>query len=59
MLKKLWLRILQQKKKGTGLGLPIVTKKINKHSGNFSLKNIRDKGDKKGSIATISLPKYV
>ena len=47
------------KKKGTGLGLPIVTKIINEHSGNFSLKNIRDKGDKKGSIATISLPKYV
>ena len=27
------------KKKGTGLGLPIVTKIINEHSGNFSIKN--------------------
>ena len=43
------------KKTGTGLGLPIVTKIINEHSGSFSLKNKRDK---KGSIVTISLPKY-
>ena len=43
------------KKKGTGLGLPIVTKIINEHSGNFSIKNRRDKI---GSIVTISLPKY-
>ena len=27
------------KKSGTGLGLPIVTKIINEHSGNFSIKN--------------------
>ena len=27
------------KKTGTGLGLPIVTKIINEHSGNFSIKN--------------------
>ena len=43
------------KKTGTGLGLPIVTKIINEHSGNFSIKN---KLDKKGAIVTITLPKY-
>ena len=29
------------KKKGTGLGLPIVTKIINEHSGIFSIKNLK------------------
>ena len=43
------------KKTGTGLGLPIVTKIINEHSGKFSIKN---KSDKNGIIVTISLPKY-
>ena len=43
------------KKTGTGLGLPIVTKIINEHSGSFSIKN---KKDKDGSIVTIILPKY-
>ena len=43
------------KKKGTGLGLPIVTKIINEHSGKFSIKNRKDNT---GSIVTISLPKY-
>ena len=43
------------KKTGTGLGLPIVTKIINEHSGNFSIKN---KKDKNGTIIKISLPKY-
>ena len=43
------------KKTGTGLGLPIVTKIINEHSGNFSIKN---KNEKKGAIVTITLPKY-
>ena len=43
------------KKTGTGLGLPIVTKIINEHSGNFSIKN--RKGHK-GTIITIALPKY-
>ena len=43
------------KKTGTGLGLPIVTKIINEHSGNFSIKN---KKNKKGAIVKISLPKY-
>ena len=42
------------KKKGTGLGLPIVTKIINEHSGNFSIKN---KKDETGTIIIISLPK--
>ena len=43
------------KKTGTGLGLPIVTKIINEHSGIFTVKNKRDK---KGLVVTISLPKY-
>ncbi len=43
------------KKTGTGLGLPIVTKIINEHNGNFSIKK---KKDKDGTIVTISLPKY-
>ncbi len=43
------------KKTGTGLGLPIVTKIINEHNGYFSIKN---KNDNKGTIVTISLPKY-
>ena len=43
------------KKTGTGLGLPIVTKIINEHSGNFLIKNRRDK---KGTEVIISLPKY-
>ena len=43
------------KKTGTGLGLPIVTKIINEHSGNFSIKN---QTDKSGVLITISLPKY-
>ena len=43
------------KKTGTGLGLPIVTKIINEHSGNFSIKNQKGKS---GSLVTITLPKY-
>ena len=43
------------KKTGTGLGLPIVTKIINEHSGNFSIKNQKGKS---GSLITITLPKY-
>ena len=42
------------KKKGTGLGLPIVTKIINEHSGFFSIKN-KYKGN--GTVINISLPK--
>ncbi len=43
------------KKTGTGLGLPIVTKIINEHSGSFSIKN---KKDKSGAEVRILLPKY-
>ena len=43
------------KKTGTGLGLPIVTKIINEHSGKFSISKI-NKG--KGTLITISLPKF-
>ena len=42
------------KKKGTGLGLPIVTKIINEHSGTFSISN-KKKGQ--GIMIYISLPK--
>ena len=44
------------KKTGTGLGLPIVTKIINEHSGNFSVKNHKGKS---GAQIIITLPKYV
>ena len=44
------------KKTGTGLGLPIVTKIINEHNGNFSIKKNKNN---KGTLVTISLPKYV
>ena len=43
------------KKTGTGLGLPIVTKIINEHNGNFSIKKNKEK---KGTVVTILLPKY-
>ena len=43
------------KKTGTGLGLPIVTKIINEHDGNLSIKS---KKDKKGTVVKILLPKY-
>jgi two-component system nitrogen regulation sensor histidine kinase NtrY len=43
------------KKKGTGLGLPIVTKIINEHYGNISIKNRKDIS---GVIVKITLPKY-
>ena len=39
--------------KGTGLGLPIVSKIINEHSGNFAIKN---KKDKNGIDIEISFP---
>ena len=42
------------KKTGTGLGLPIVTKIINEHSGNFTIKN---KKNETGTIVIISFPK--
>ena len=43
------------KKKGTGLGLPIVTKIINEHYGNILIKNRKDIS---GVIVKITLPKY-
>ena len=43
------------KKTGTGLGLPIVTKIINEHSGNFIIQRLK-KGN--GTLILISLPKY-
>ena len=42
------------KKTGTGLGLPIVTKIINEHSGNFSIKNKKKEMEQ---LIIISLPK--
>ncbi len=42
------------KKKGTGLGLPIVNKIINEHFGSFIIKNIKGGG---GTAVKISLPK--
>ena len=42
------------KKQGTGLGLPIVTKIINEHSGIFSIKN---KKDETGTLIKITFPK--
>ena len=42
------------KKTGTGLGLPIVTKIINEHAGNFSIKN-KKKG--RGAVINLSLPR--
>ena len=43
------------KKTGTGLGLPIVTKIINEHSGNFIIQRLK-KGN--GTLISISLPKF-
>ena len=43
------------KKTGTGLGLPIVTKIINEHSGKFNISKINKE---KGTLITISLPKF-
>ncbi len=43
------------KKTGTGLGLPIVNKIINEHNGNFLIQKNKNN---KGTIVTISLPKY-
>ena len=42
------------KKTGTGLGLPIVTKIINEHSGIFTIKN---KKNEIGTVVKISFPK--
>ncbi len=55
--KKVMTPYFTTKKTGSGLGLPIVTKIINEHNGKISIKN-KNKNDK-GTIVTITLPKYV
>jgi two-component system nitrogen regulation sensor histidine kinase NtrY len=52
--KKVMTPYFTTKKTGTGLGLPIVTKIINEHSGNFSIKNITSGS---GTIVKILFPK--
>ena len=52
--KKVMTPYFTTKTKGTGLGLPIVSKIINEHSGDFLLKNNKD-GD--GVNIEISFPK--
>ena len=52
--KKVMTPYFTTKVKGTGLGLPIVSKIINEHSGDFSIKNIKDKN---GVLIEISFPK--
>ena len=53
--KKVMTPYFTTKKTGTGLGLPIVTKIINEHSGNFTIKN-KIKGS--GTIVKIAIPKF-
>ncbi|MBD1172093.1 HAMP domain-containing protein [Pelagibacterales bacterium SAG-MED05] len=52
--KKVMTPYFTTKTKGTGLGLPIVSKIINEHSGDFLIKN---KKDKNGVNIEISFPK--
>lgn len=52
--KKVMTPYYTTKTKGTGLGLPIVSKIINEHSGDFLIKS---KEDSKGTIVEITLPK--
>ena len=52
--KKVMTPYYTTKTKGTGLGLPIVNKIINEHSGDFLIKS---KEDSKGTIVEITLPK--
>ena len=53
--KKVMTPYFTTKKTGTGLGLPIVTKIINEHLGNFSINNHKKK---RGTLIIISLPKF-
>ena len=52
--KKVMTPYFTTKAKGTGLGLPIVSKIINEHSGDFTIKN---KKDGNGVDIEISFPK--
>ncbi len=52
--KKVMTPYFTTKTKGSGLGLPIVNKIINEHSGDFVIKNEKNK---KGVIVEISFPK--
>ena len=52
--KKVMTPYFTTKTKGTGLGLPIVSKIINEHSGDFLIKN---KKDGNGVNIEISFPK--
>ena len=47
------------KKTGTGLGLPIVTKIINEHSGNFTIKNKKKKRHNNRYIITKIMHKEI
>ena len=51
-IKKAMTPYYTTKKKGTGLGLPIVNKIINEHSGEILIKN------NNGTLIEITLPKY-
>ena len=52
--KKVMTPYFTTKKKGTGLGLPIVNKIINEHSGNFLIKNNENSN---GTTIELSFPK--
>ena len=52
--KKVMTPYFTTKKKGTGLGLPIVNKIINEHSGNFLIKNNENNN---GTTIELSFPK--
>ena len=53
--KKVMTPYFTTKKKGTGLGLPIVSKIINEHSGELSI----SKNTKEGVEISILLPEYI
>ena len=55
--KKVMKPYFTTKAKGTGLGLPIVSKIINDHSGEFSIQNKNDKNNTSGTEIEISFPK--
>jgi two-component system, NtrC family, nitrogen regulation sensor histidine kinase NtrY len=55
--KKVMKPYFTTKAKGTGLGLPIVSKIINDHSGEFSIQNKKDKNNTSGTEIEISFPK--